>query len=249
MNILHVHVHVHTGSRTVTLRTSGYRGHTSMMHICNAVGASLPPLYVFQGKRRAAGLLKGAPEGSAYALSESGYFTEENFIHVITYMNTHTPSTPRLLIVDGHTSHFEPAALDLCVASHISLLCLPAHTSHLIQVADLTVFGPFKSGMAESCERYRLQHQHDINKYDMAAITSQPWLNAVRPSNVIAGFKRSGIWPLNKLAVPDKAFKLGLLPPLPSDTAHSDILTVPSSQYHKPAKAPNSTSTPTTPSC
>jgi hypothetical protein len=37
-----------------------------LMHICNATGASLPPLYVFEGKRRVVGLLNGAPPASAY---------------------------------------------------------------------------------------------------------------------------------------------------------------------------------------
>ena len=195
----------------MTLRTSGYRGHTSLMHICNAIGNSLPPLYVFQGQRRVVGILAGAPEGAQYALSESGYFTEENFIHVIEFINKHTPSSPRLLILDGHTSHFAPAALGLFVAWDIRVLCLPSHTSHLLQVADLTVFGPFKKRMEESCEAYRLKHQHDINKYDIAAITCHPWNEAIKPSNVTAGFKRAGIWPLNKLAVSSDKYKLQLI--------------------------------------
>jgi hypothetical protein len=211
------------------------------MHIRNATGSSLPPLYVFEGKRRVVGILNGAPIGAVYAMSTNGYFTEENFIHVIHFINKHTPSTPRLFIIDGHTSHFEPSALDLCVQSDIQILCLPAHTSHLLQVADLTVFGPFKKRMEESCESYRLKNNHDINKYDIAAITAEPWLRSVSPSNVIAGFKKSGIWPLNKLAIPSEKYLLQLSQTnttTTTATTTTTILSVPSTTYTKQKKPP-----------
>lgn len=51
------------GVRRVMTRTSGYRSHMSMLHICNAVGISLPPLYVFTGKKARHEMLDGAPEG------------------------------------------------------------------------------------------------------------------------------------------------------------------------------------------
>ena len=60
-------------------------------------------------------------------------------------LSTNTPSIPCLFIISEHTSHFEPSALDLCVVSNIQILCLPAHTSHLLQVADQTVILPCKN--------------------------------------------------------------------------------------------------------
>ena len=38
-----------------------------------------------------------------------------------------------LLIVDGHTSHFDYELLQYAKANHIVVLCLPAHTTHVLQ--------------------------------------------------------------------------------------------------------------------
>ena len=40
------------------------RGHVSIMHIGNANGVSLPPLYVFSGCNMIHDMLKGAPQGT-----------------------------------------------------------------------------------------------------------------------------------------------------------------------------------------
>ena len=52
------------GSRRVAIRVSGYRSHMSMLHICCASGISLPPVYVFKGKRAPHLMLTGAAEGN-----------------------------------------------------------------------------------------------------------------------------------------------------------------------------------------
>ena len=42
------------------------RGHVSIMHICNANGVSLPPLYVFSGCQLVHNMLDGAPPGTIH---------------------------------------------------------------------------------------------------------------------------------------------------------------------------------------
>ena len=42
----------------------------------------------------------------------------------------------RLLIVDGHGSHLTPQFLDCCKKHKIIALCLPPHTSHILQPMD-----------------------------------------------------------------------------------------------------------------
>jgi len=39
----------------------------------------------------------------------------------------------RLLVVDGHSSHFTAELLEYAQAHNISVLCLPAHTTHRLQ--------------------------------------------------------------------------------------------------------------------
>jgi hypothetical protein len=115
------------------------RGHVSMMHICNANGVSLPPLYIFSGVKLIHNMLKGAPEGinnkihtkptcivvvmlvdcvfcfvgSAMAFQKNGSFTCSTFCDVIRHLTMHSPSGKKLLILDGHNSHHDVDALDM----------------------------------------------------------------------------------------------------------------------------------------
>lgn len=47
-----------------------------------------------------------------------------------------------MLILDGHASHISTAAIEFCIRQKIILLCLPAHTTHILQPLDVGVFGP-----------------------------------------------------------------------------------------------------------
>jgi len=42
----------------------------------------------------------------------------------------------------GHGSHVSTAAIEFCLQKKIILLCLPSHTTHLLQPLDVGVFAP-----------------------------------------------------------------------------------------------------------
>jgi hypothetical protein len=50
----------------------------------------------------------------------------------------------RLLIIDGHKSHKSLAFQDLCKESKIITLCMPPHTSYILQPLDVGCFAPLK---------------------------------------------------------------------------------------------------------
>ena len=43
----------------------------------------------------------------------------------------------RLLILDGHSSHYNWEFFDYCLNAKILPLCLPAHSTHLLQPLDV----------------------------------------------------------------------------------------------------------------
>src|SRR5437762_9977437 len=59
----------------------------------------------------------------------------------------------RLLILEGHASHISTKAIKFCVASKIIPLCLPPHTTHLLQPLDVGIFADlateYKAGVRE----------------------------------------------------------------------------------------------------
>jgi hypothetical protein len=48
----------------------------------------------------------------------------------------------RMMVFDGHASHISSEVIRACVANKVILLCLPPHTTHLLQPLDIGLFAP-----------------------------------------------------------------------------------------------------------
>lgn len=64
------------------------------------------------------------------------------------------PTRPVLLIQDGHVSHVSIEAIEFARANDIHLLCLPSHTTHILQPLDVGVFKSFKTNFNKACSNY-----------------------------------------------------------------------------------------------
>lgn len=104
-----------------------------------------------------------------------------------------------------------PSCLDRCVEHNIHVLNLPAHTTHLLQVADIAVFGPFKKYISKSLAAYRDQHGTYIPPRYYAAATRTAWEHATSRSNCIAGFEKAGIFPADRTKITPDIYKQGVL--------------------------------------
>ena len=60
----------------------------------------------------------------------------------------------RLLIVDGHNSHFSMDFLHFCQKNQIELFCLPPHTTHILQPLDVGLFVTLQSYYSRRVEEY-----------------------------------------------------------------------------------------------
>ena len=79
------------------------------------------------------------------------------------------------------------------------MLCLPPHTTHETQPLDTGVFKPLKAQVYHNFTQKNPGQV--ITKFTFNSLFSQAWLLAVTPANVMAGFKTSGVYPLNRSAV------------------------------------------------
>ena len=61
------------------------------------------------------------------------------------FLKSIPPARPVILIQDGHTSHVSIQLIELARANNVHILCLPAHTTHLLQPLDVGVFKSFKA--------------------------------------------------------------------------------------------------------
>lgn len=107
---------------------------------------------------------------------------------------------PRLLILDGHNSHFTYHFSDYAEKHNIIIVCLPSHTTHALQPCDVGVFSPLAAfWRAEVNEAAR--NNIPITKHNFLEFYHRARVQAFKPATIQAAFAKTGIWPLNRDAI------------------------------------------------
>ena len=107
---------------------------------------------------------------------------------------------PLLLLLDAHSTHFEPKSLELARKNKIIVFYLPPHTTHVCQLLDCSFFKPLKDYRRDECHKfYQKNPGLVISKHNFfCGIFREAWLKAISPSNIISGFKKAGVHPVNR---------------------------------------------------
>ena len=69
-----------------------------------------------------------------------------------------------MLIIDGHESHCSVDFQDYCREHKIITLCMPPHSSHLLQPLDVACFSPLKRCYGDGISALARNHVHHISK-------------------------------------------------------------------------------------
>ena len=112
-----------------------------------------------------------------------------------------------LLVYDGWASHLDPSIVDAADRHQIHLFCLPSNTTHELQPMDKSVFRSFETYWDEEILKFwRLHPDRQVNKDRFGKIFTPAWYKALTPTNVINGFKSTGLYPFDEDAIPPEAF-------------------------------------------
>ncbi|XP_022195280.2 uncharacterized protein LOC111052802 [Nilaparvata lugens] len=193
--------------------TSAERGtNVSMIAAVNALGNTVPPLFVFPRVHFKSNMLKGAPPGSIGAAAPSGWSNENIFNQYFEHFVKHTKPTiesPVILLLDNHESHVSVRAITLAKKVGVHMVTFYPHTSHKMQPLDCTVFGPFKTYYHKAITDWMTSPGNQgkpLTIYDVAEIAGKVYSKAFTPSNIIEGFKVTGIFPLDQDIFKDHEF-------------------------------------------
>ncbi len=195
------------GRHNVYSLTSAERGKTHTVLSCvSAAGFVLPPLMVYPRKKSVPDHVRqGAIPNTMFANSENGWSNKDIYLEWFRFFLHIPPARPVLLIQDGHASHMSIELIELARANGIHLLCLPAHTTHILQPLDVGVFKSFKSHFFKSCHMYLTKHPGRVITTDvLASIVAEAWPHSFTPLNILGGFKKCGVYPINPGAVSDR---------------------------------------------
>ena len=84
--------------------------------------------------------------GTKYGLNSNGWINTELFKgwSVEHFLENVVLTHPLFLLVDGHSTHYQPQIIHLILEHNCMVLCLTPHTTHESQPPGVGVFAPLK---------------------------------------------------------------------------------------------------------
>ena len=178
------------GRRNVWAITAGAKGKTHTTLTCvSASGFVLPPFLIYPRQRITENLKERAIAGTVFHCSDSGWVNTDLFLVSLEFFaQSIPPSRPVLLILNGHSSHVSIEAIEFARSNNIHMLCLPAHTTHILQPLDV---GVFKSFYYKACKKRLAEHSNRvITTEQIASLVGVAWPQSIMPVNIMSGFKK-----------------------------------------------------------
>ena len=188
----------------------GDREWVTVIAAINAAGWSVPPFLIFAGKYHLSAWYEEAeiPRDWAIAVSDNGWTNNELGVdwlkHFDAYTKARTVGARRLLILDGHESHHSLEFQDLCKENNIYTLCMPPHSSHLLQPLDVGCFSPLKRAYSREVESLMRDHINHITKLEFLPAFKAAFDRSFTSTNICSAFRGAGLVPLQPETVLSK---------------------------------------------
>jgi hypothetical protein len=181
----------------------GNREWVTVIQGVNSQGWTVPPFVVVAGKNHLASWYQnsGFPPDWVIAVTDNGWTTNEKGMDWIRHFEKHTKARTiggyRLLVLDGHESHHSDAFEEYCKEHDIVTLCMPAHSSHILQPLDVGCFGPLKKAYGRQIEDMMRAYIIHITKDDFFPAFRKAHFAAMTESNIQGGFRGAGLLPFD----------------------------------------------------
>jgi len=101
------------------------------------------------------------------------------------------------LILDDHESHHSTEFELYCQQNNIITLCMPPHSSHLLQPLDVGCFGPLKQAYGRQVEDLMRMHINHVSKLEFLCASREAFFASITERNIQGGFSGAGLMPYN----------------------------------------------------
>jgi hypothetical protein len=214
----------------------GNREWVTAIEATNSTGWALPSYIIFKAKKNVRlGWFDDLPSDWRINISDNGWTTDQIGLewlktHFIPYINGRTKGKYRMLILDGHGSHLTAEFDRTCTENNIIPICMPPHSSHLLQPLDVGCFAVLKRHYGQLVEQ-RMRHGFNhIDKIDFLTAFPQARTVAYKAQTIRNSFAATGLVPFN----PDRVIqqlniqlKTPTPPPSRSSNTQSSCLQTP----------------------
>lgn len=196
----------HTPPKVLSMRgcqpfsvTSGRSSTTTLIAAASALGQTIPSYVIYKGQRLTHELVSEGMEGSKFTTSPNGWVTSDIFLDFFAnHFLQHVTERPLILLYDGHSTHITFDIIETARQSDVHLFVLPPHSSHLLQPLDVSVFSQFKKHL--NTEMHKYMHSNPtcvITRQLLPSMISRAYERSMSVSNIMAGFRKTGICPFD----------------------------------------------------
>jgi hypothetical protein len=208
----------------------GNREWVTTVETINACGWALPPLIIFKGKRYIESwFCSDLPNDWRFEVSPNGWtndaiglrWLEKLFIPATT---SRTRGQYRLLILDGHGSHLTPEFDRICATNNVIPICMPPHSSHLLQPLDVGCFAVLKRSYSALVDQQARSGVNHIDKLDFLTAYPHARADAFKINTIQSAFRATGIVPIDAEPVLSKLnIQLRTPTPVPRPSSRSSV--------------------------
>ena len=185
--------------RTVSLQP-GNREWVTTIESINATGWVLPPMIILKGVMHQLSWYESIPW--RIRVSDNGWTTDELGLAWLKkvfnpYTQGRTVGKYRLLILDGHGSHVTAEFDQYAKQNSIIVLCMPPHSSHILQPLDVSCFAVLKRLYGRAVEAQMRVGINHIDKDDFLTLYQEIRPAVFQSATIQSGFKATGIVPFD----------------------------------------------------
>ena len=205
----------------------GSREFITFIASISAAPAYIPPALIYQGQSNDLqdtwlDDFDDSKDLAFFASSEKGWSNDVLGLHRLEHVfdrctKEEAKRGRRLLIVDGHNSHFNMQFIDYADRHRILLIILPPHSTHRLQPLDINLFSPLATYYTKEIDQLLFEGQGLVRmtKRDFWRLFRPAWEKAFSNENISSAFEAAGIEPFNPSRILT-AIKRNLTLPLPN---------------------------------
>ncbi|SCO92506.1 uncharacterized protein FRV6_16634 [Fusarium oxysporum] len=200
----------------------GSREWITVIQAINAEGQAIPPFIIGAGQYHLANWYRESnlPGDWATATSQNGWTDNEIGLEWLKHFDRCTSkrsnSRYRLLILDGHESHHSADFEIYCEEHKIITLCMPPHSSHLLQPLDVGCFGLLKKAYGREIEHLIRCSITHVSKTEFFPAFYTAFQATMTEENIRAAFRGAGLIPIDPESIVSK-LDIQLRTPTPAE--------------------------------
>lgn len=107
----------------------------------------------------------------------------------------------RVLILDGHSSHYSLEFLNFAIEHNIVVLGYPPHCTHALQGLDVVCFAIAKKNWKNALSKFEDEHFRGLQKDDFTYVFGNVFLQSFTKDTILKAFEVTGIHPYNPNAI------------------------------------------------